>query len=275
MSERQRSWKPPTAAEKAKKKAERVEQRRQTLKENLREKVLQWCKDYHRPYHGSTAHREGSDGNQLIEKKKSGGHTPLNAAVEKLWKPGKLKDSRDLFGQELYWLMAHRPDVYGEMHALFFSYGCGDSDYDELRKQAETFGYFSTSAEMLRTVDYGVDLIVRRLVDAGVKNADFWADLPLPGVTSDRTKTAEDKDRERYLVFEEECRKRHQEKMDEYAKKHAKLSDEAKKKAKPPKEIRVRNRAIERTADRLGVSRATIERAVQKFESGYIREEAS
>lgn len=58
---------------------------RQDLFEKLREKVVVNLQDLWCPYHGSTAHHEDEDGNQLIEKKESGGHMPLNAAVLALW----------------------------------------------------------------------------------------------------------------------------------------------------------------------------------------------
>jgi hypothetical protein len=102
----------------------------------IREKVVQWCKDFWRPYHGSTQHREDSDGNQLVEKKKSGGHMPLNAAVMALWKPGKLKDSREMFERHLYGLAITHPVIFAEMQDLFGRYGAGDSDYDVLLEGA-------------------------------------------------------------------------------------------------------------------------------------------
>jgi hypothetical protein len=273
LPERQRSWKPPTEAERAKKRAEREHKRRQTLKENLWEKVEQGLKDLWRPYHGSTVHREESDGNQLIEKKKSGGHTPLNAAVMAHWNPEgeraeKIADARTELTKRLYRLATGEPFevvCFAEIRDLFGSYGAGDSDLDELRRTAAYHGPASESAAKLRAVEQGIDRIVEMLIEDGLKNPDFWADFPLPGVPTSRTKGAEDKDRERYLVFEEECRKRHQEKMDEYAKKGV----------EPPAEIRVRNKAIEKTAERLGVARSTVELAVQRYESGYIREDVS
>lgn len=105
-------------------------------RERIREKVLQWLKDFWRAYHGSLQHREDSDGNQMVEKKKSGGHMPLNAAVMAQWKPGKLKDSREMFERHLYGLAITHPAIFAEMQDLFGRYGAGDSDYDVLREGA-------------------------------------------------------------------------------------------------------------------------------------------
>ena len=265
-------WKPLTEKEKAKRREEREHERRQTLKENLWEKVEQVLRDQWRPYHGSTVHRDETDGNQMVEKKKSGGHTPLNAAVMARWSPTteraeKIGSSREELERQLYRLATGTPlevVCFAQMRDLFGSYGAGDSDLEELRRTAAYHGPASESAAKLRAVETGVNLIVDRLIEAGWRKRELWADWPSP-VNTKRGATAEDEDRKRYRVFEEECRKRHQEKMDEYAKKGV----------EPPATIRVRNKAIERTADRLDVDRRTIERAVQKYESGYLKEEAS
>jgi hypothetical protein len=118
----------------------------------------------------------------------------------------------------------------------------------------------SESAAKLRAVETGIDLMVERLIEDGATNQDFWADFPLAGVPTKRSTTAEEKARERYLIFVEEREKRRREKLDEYARKGV----------KPPVTIRVRNKALERTADRCGVDKRTVERAVQDYESGYL-----
>lgn len=264
----ERRWKPPTPEEKARKKAEREVQRRQTLKENLWEKVECWLKDLWRPYHGSTKHREDADGNQLIEKKKSGGHTPLNAAVMAQWQPGKLKDSREMLTRHLYRLACGTPFevvCYAEIRDLFGSYGAGDSDLDELRRTAAYHGPHSESASKVRAVECGIGFMVDRMIEDGVKNPDLWADFPLPGVPSNRTLSKDERYRRYYLAFVDECSKLEAEKRAEYR--------NAGKEA--PEIIRVRNRATQNVAEREGTTDRTVREAVAQCESGYVDLEAS
>ncbi len=247
--------------------------RRQRLKEKLWEKVEQQLRDMWRPHHGSTTHREDADGNQMVEKKKSGGHMPLNAAVMARWEPKegkqrKVEDSRQALARELYRLATGTPlevVCFSEIRDLFGSYGAGDSDLSKLREKAAEHGPTSASAARLRAIETGIDLMIERLMVEGTTNKAFWADFPLEGVPTSRSKSAEEKARERYLIFVEECEKRRQEKLDEYARKGV----------EPPETIRVRNKALERTADRCGVDKRTVERAVQDYESGYLKEETS
>lgn len=122
----------------------REEVRKERLRETMREKVVQSLKDFWRPYHGSTAHREDADGNQMVEKKKSGGHMPLNAAVMAIMDPEsekelKLLSARDLLSRELYRLaVGTREEIlmFAHIQDLFGRYGAGDSDYDDLREGA-------------------------------------------------------------------------------------------------------------------------------------------
>lgn len=254
--------------ERERKKREKQARVRQNRKERIWEKVEQQLRDLWRPYHGSTAHREDSDGNQMVEKKKSGGHMPLNAAVMALSNEGKLKDSREMLARELYRLSAgsHLEVVcFAEIRDLFGRYGAGDSDLEQLRKKAVAHGPASESAAKVRAVETGIDLVVERLIEAGVKNKDFWAAFGLAGVPTKRTQTAEEKDQERYLMFLEESEKLRQKKRDEYVERGK----------TPPANIRVKTRAMEKTAYRRGEARSTIQAAVEKHESGYIRDEAS
>ena len=251
---RDRPWKPPTEAEKAKKRAERQRQRRQTLKENLWEKVEQVLRDEWRPYHGSTAHREEADGNQMVEKKKSGGHTPLNAAVMSTWHEGKLKDSRVELERQLYRLATGSPlevVCFAEIRDLFGRYGAGDSDLEELRRTAARQGPASDSAARLRAVEMGVNLIVERLIAGGWNNRTFWADFPSP-VNTKRNLTTVEKKRQRYNAYLD-CRA------------------ELEARGVSP----ITNKALIMAAERCNVTKQTIITAVQEMESGYIRDEAS
>ncbi len=258
---RDRPYKPQSEEERRRKKASAEIAKRQRLKEHLWEKVEQHLKDMWRPYHGSETHVEDA-GPQKSEKKKAGGHMPLNAAVMARWEPRegrqrKVEDSRRALGRELYRLAVGTPlevIAFSEIRDLFASYGSGDSDLAELRRKALAFGPSSESAARLRAIETGIDLIVNRLIEDGTTNRAFWADFPdLSGpAPAPRTKDAQDNDRERYLIFVEECERLQQEGKSRY-----------------------RNKALQSTADRCGVDKRTVQRAVEKYESGYIRDEAS
>jgi hypothetical protein len=107
----------------------------------------------------------------------------------------------------------------------------------------------------LYVVNRGIDLIVERLIDAGVTNKDLWADLPLPFVPTMRSKSTADKKRERYLVYLD-CRKR---------------LLEQKNPDGSPRRKRITNRALLLAAEECGVSKQTIIDAVRDYESGYLR----
>lgn len=250
----EREWKPLTEKEKAKRRKDREQERRQTLKEQLWEKAEQCLRDLWRPYHGSTHHREEGDGNQMVEKKKSGGHTPLNAAVMKTWEEGKLRDSREELVRQLYRLANGEPlevVCYAEIRDLFGNYGAGDSDLDELRRTAQYHGPHSGSAAKLRAVETGINLIVERLIEAGWKNSTFWADWPSP-VPTKRNLTTVEKKRQRYNTYLD-CR--------------AELTARG---ITP-----ITNKALILAAERCGVTKQTVITAVQEAESGYIKEDAS
>ena len=199
--------------------------RRQGLFEKLREKVVVTLQDLWRPYHGSTAHREDADGNQLIEKKKSGGHMPLNAAVMALWEASpyrgekgptererKLADTRTLIQRELYRLACGTPEevvMFSVLQDLFGRYGAGDSDYDHLRGKAQANGPASEEGRRLTVVDYAINRVTERLIAAGVTNRDLWADfpdspLPRSGVRSARSESKDERYRRYYLLYLEE-----------------------------------------------------------------------
>lgn len=240
--------------ERARKKAERQQQRRATLRESLWEKVEQALKDEWRPYHGSTVHREETDGNQLIEKKKSGGHMPLNAAVMARRAPGKLKDSREELEYQLYRLAAGSPlevVCFSELLDLFGRYGASDSDLDELRHKATEYGPWSESAAKLRAVETGINLIVDRLIAGGWNNQSFWVDFPSP-VNTKRNLTTVEKKQIRYNCYLD-CRA------------------ELEAKGVSP----ITNKALIMAAERCNVTKQTIITAVQEMESGYIKDEAS
>lgn len=230
--------------------------------ERMREKVVCWCKDYWRPYHGSTRHVEEDDGNQMIEKKKSGGHMPLNAAVMDTWKEGKLSDSRRLFGRVLAELGLHDRVAFAEIQDLFGRYGAGDSDYDELREGAARDReagrrHYAQSCSVRRhlrllTVNRGIDAMTEALISWGISDRDFWADFGLNAVPTQRTVTTEEQYRRYYLHFVAECER---------------LQREGNK--------RYRNKALQATADHFEVAKSTVQLAVEQFESGYIRLEAS
>lgn len=260
---RDQPWKPPTGTEKARnaKRAERQQQRRATLRENLWEKVEQALKDEWRPYHGSTVHREETDGNQLIEKKKSGGHMPLNAAVMARRAPGKLKDSREELEYQLYRLAAGSPlevVCFSELLDLFGRYGASDSDLDELRHKATEYGPWSESAAKLRAVETGINLIVDRLIAGGWNNQSFWVDFPSP-VNTKRNLTTADHKRRRYFSYQNHL---------------SRLTNE-KNPDGTPKHKTVKNKALKAAADECDCTKQTIITAVQEYESGYIKDEAS
>lgn len=235
----------------------------------LREKVVQWCRDVWRPYHGSTAHREDTDGNQMVEKKKgyaSGeGHTPLNAAVRALWKNGKLRDSREAFMRELYRLACGPPEevlYFSEIQDLFRDYGAGDSDYDELHKSSAGANPWQRACSLelhrrLLAVEAGIDLITDRLIAAGVTGREFWADFP-SGRPSLRSKNTQEKKRERYLAYN-----RHRESL------AAEVDDDG-----TPKHKAITNKALKAAAEECGVSKQTMITAVQEYESGYLEQDA-
>lgn len=248
-----RNWAPISAAERERRRKKREPGSALGLKEQLWEKVEQVLKDLWRPYHGSTVHREESDGNQMVEKKKSGGHMPLNAAVMKTWDEGKLKDSREAVVRALYRLANGTPMevvCYAEIRELFGNYGAGDSDFDELRRSADHAGPHSESAAKLRAVETGINLIVEGLIDSGWKNSTFWADFPSP-VNTKRNLTTVEKKRHRYETYLA-CRKE--------------LSARG---ASP-----ITNKALILAAERCNVTKQTIITAVQEAESGYIKDDA-
>jgi hypothetical protein len=198
---------------------------RQRLFEKLREKVVVTLQDLWRPYHGSTAHREDTDGNQLVEKKKSGGHMPLNAAVMALWKGSpyrgekgptdrqqRLMSSRDMVARELYRLACGTPEevvMFSVLQDLFGRYGASDSDYDHLRKKAGEYGPSSYEGRRLTVADYAINRVTERLIASGVKNRDLWADfpdapLPRSGVRSSRSESRDQRYRRYYLLYQEE-----------------------------------------------------------------------
>lgn len=217
----------------------------------LREKVEQWCRDYFRPYHGSTRHHEERDGLMMVENRDlSGGSWPLNAAVMKTWGDDKLAESRRLFGRELYALTMDPKNarIFAEMYDLFGRYGAGDSDYDHLREKAKHHG---ESRVRFALVDEGIDMIVDALLEKGIGHRDFWADFGLPGVPTSKTMGKEERYRTYYLYF-------------------LARSEELEKTRK-----RYRNRAIQETAEHFAVSKRTVEEAVSQIESGYVALEAS
>lgn len=241
----------------------------------MREKVECWLKDLWRPYHGSTSHRptEEGDGNQLVEKKKSGDHMPLNSAVMELWpasayreKPPtdrqrKLMSARQMMARELYALACGTPEqqvMFAVLQDVFRSYGAGDSDYDHLRGKAIAHGPASPSGRSLTVLDYAVNTLTERLMAKGVTNRDLWADLPdgpLPR-SGTRSKRAESKDqryRRYYLLYLEE--------------RDRLMRDEGGK--------RVNTKAAKNVAKSLTdggepVTDRTIREAVAKCESGYV-----
>lgn len=223
----------------------------------MREKVEQWCRDVWRPYHGSTRHRQEDDANQMVEKKKVGGHMPLNTGVMAFHDPEpgsrqeKLRDSRELFMRELYRLAAGSSlevVCFAEIQDLFGRYGAGDSDYAHLKEKAEKFGPDSQSASKLAAVDLGIDLITQRLMALGVTGRDFWADFAQQGfsATNLASSTAE-KDRQRYLAFVEQCDRLRVQGFERY-----------------------RTAALKAVAAARGEAVSTIQAAVAKIESGYI-----
>lgn len=225
----------------------------------IREKVLQHCKDFWRAYHGSTRHREEDDGNQMVEKKKVGGHTPLNAAVWEQRKPGKLRDSREEFGRQLYRLaMGSPPEVvcFAEIQDLFGRYGAGDSDYDLLAAKARENSPGSESARKLHAVDFGIDLITTRLIESGITNRDFWAQFGWEAMPTAKKLTADEQKRQRYLVY-----------LD-----HRKKLSAERKPDGSPRYKRVTNKALIAAAEECGVTKQTIITAVQACESGYLTE---
>ena len=198
---------------------------RQRLFEKLREKVVVTLQDLWRPYHGSTVHREDEDGNQLVEKKKSGGHMPLNAAVMALWKGSpyrgekgpsdrqqRLMSSRDLVSRELYRLAVGTPEevvMFSVLQDLFGRYGAGDSDYRHLQGKAQAGGPSSYEGRRLTVADYAINRITERLMEDGVTNRDLWADfpdgpLPRSGVRSTRAESKDERYRRYYLLYIEE-----------------------------------------------------------------------
>lgn len=248
----------------------RSERRAERHFERMREKVVQNLRDLWRGYHGSTAHpddtgeaKSDSDGNRMVEKSKSGGHMPLNAAVMAFWDPepdsrrDKLRISRDLTARELYRLACGAPEevaMFSEIQDLFRDYGAGDSDYDELRIKAYRFGRGSQSAAKLRAVDAGIDRITKRLIDAGVTGRDLWADFPGGGAPTGRTKGKEKRYASYYLAYQR-CRER--------------LAAETKPDG-TPRYKRVTNKALKGAAAEHGVTKQTVITAVQQFESGYL-----
>lgn len=249
-------------------------ERRNLRRERIREKVAQWLKDVWRPYHGSTAHVEDSDGIQIIEKKKkSGGHMPLNAAVMALSDPKKDKDrklkaARDLMAGELYRLAcgsAAEVVIFSEIQDLYRDYGAGDSDIDDLRAKAREHGAHSESAAKLNAVEFGIDLITDRLIAAGISERDFWADFPMEklprsGVRSERAENKDERYRRYYLAFLEEGGRIEAAKREQYRKAGK----------KPPENIRVRNKAARNVAASEGVTERTVWEAVGQCESGYV-----
>lgn len=198
---------------------------RQGLFERLREKVVVNLQDLWRPYHGSTAHREDEDGNQLIEKKKSGGHMPLNAAVMALWeastyrgekgptdKQRKLMSARDMVSRELYCLACGTPEevvMFSVLQDLFGRYGAGDSDYASLRDKAQSLGPSSYEGRRLTVADFAINKMTERLMESGVTNRDLWADfadgpLPRSGLRSARAESKDERYRRYYLLYLEE-----------------------------------------------------------------------
>ena len=223
----------------------------------LREKVVQWCKDFWRPYHGSTQHHEDRDGLMMVENRDlSGGSWPLNAAVMKTWGDDKLAESRRLFGRELYALAMDPKNarIFGEMHDLFGRYGAGDSDYDHLWEKARgedgDVCHLASKAR-LDAVDTGIDMITDALIEKGIGDRDFWAEFGLDAVPTTKTVTKEERYRTYYLYFLERC--------DEYRQRFK----------------RYRNKALQATAEHFAVSKRTVEEAVFQIESGYVALEAS
>lgn len=247
---------------------------RQRLFEKLREKVVVTLQDLWRPYHGSTAHREDTDGNQLVEKKKSGGHMPLNAAVMALWKGSpyrgekgptdrqqRLMTSRDMVARELYRLACGTDEevvMFSVLQDLFGRYGASDSDYDHLREKADSFGPSSYEGRRLTVADYAINRITERLIAAGVTNRDLWADfaddhLPRSGVRSARSESKDQKYRRYTLLYYEE---RDRLQRDEGA---TRVNTKAAKNV-----AQVLTEAGEPVTDR------TVREAVAQLESGYI-----
>lgn len=228
--------------------------------DKLREKVLQWLRDFWRPYHGGLGPRDdrpgGADADvdplMMVAARNFGGegHYPLNGAIEASWKDTRLNRSRELFGHMLYGLAMWHPAVFGELQDFFASYGAGDSDREELVEKAERYGPESRSAERLEAIDFGIDWIVASLIAAGVTNRDFWADF-VKGDPPPKVSAKEERYRRYYLAFVEECRELQLERP-----------------GKP-----YRHQAAKAVARREGVSERTVREAVAMLESGYIREE--
>jgi hypothetical protein len=183
------------------------------------------------------------------------GSWPLNAAVlkhDRRSPEGKLALSRLLFERALYALSVWHPAVFMELRDFFGSYGSGDSDFDRLRGAAHEAGPGSEPWRKYTALSFCLDWLSAALIAEGVGNRDFWADFGLEGIPTTRSKNAAEKDRERYLDFLEECEK---------------LQKEGR--------TRYRTAAMKAVAKRRGEARSTIEEAVAKAESGYIRDEVS
>ena len=224
------------------------------------------------------------------------GHYPLNKAIEDTWKENsKLNRSRVLFGRLFAELGLHNPKAFAEIQDLFGRFGAVDSDYEVLQQgaladriafktnhhnhPARKTGYrrvmdAGRSARNLRgpeqapkcdvrrhlklaIVDQGIDQMTRFLLDWGIPEQDFWADFGLPCVPTKRTLTADEKARARYLCFLEHLDRLEGERNPDGS----------------PRHKRVRNKALEATAEEKECAKSTVQEAIKQCESGYIRME--